>query len=92
MLLTPDGKLSRYYYGVDYPTRDLRFGIMEAAKERIGSPVAQFLLLCFHYDPATGKYSLAVMRIIQMGGVATVLGISGYVVRSLRKERREGTA
>jgi protein SCO1 len=89
MILTPDGKVSRYFYGVDYPTRDLRFGIMEASEEKIGSPIAQVLLMCFHYDPATGKYSLAVMRVLQGAGILTVLGIGMSIATMLRRERRQ---
>lgn len=89
MVLTPEGKVSRYFYGVDYPTRDLRFGIMDASKEKIGSPIAQVLLLCFHYDPLTGKYSLAVMRILQAAGLLTVIGMGMFIAKMLRRERRE---
>ena len=63
MLTTPQGKLSRYFYGVDYPARDLRLGLIEASENKIGSPVDQLLLYCYHYDPATGKYGAAVMNI-----------------------------
>lgn len=89
MILTPDGKVSRYFYGVDYPTRDLRFGIMEASEEKIGSPIAQVLLMCFHYDPTTGKYSLAVMRVLQAAGLVTVIGIGMSIATMLRRERRQ---
>jgi len=89
MLATPDGLLARYFYGIDYPTRDLRLGIVEASEERIGSPVDQILLLCFHYDPSTGKYSLAVMSVIRAAGVATVLGIAGFLIFALRRDRRK---
>jgi protein SCO1/2 len=73
MLLTPDGKISRYFYGVSYPERDLRLGLVEASQGKIGSPVDQVLLFCYHYDPHTGKYGLLISRVIQLGGVATVL-------------------
>jgi protein SCO1/2 len=89
MLATPDGLLARYFYGIDYPTRDLRLGIVEASEERIGSPVDQILLLCFHYDPSTGKYSLAVMSVIRTAGVATVAGIAGFLIFALRRDRRK---
>ncbi len=89
MLATPDGLLARYFYGIDYPTRDLRLGIVEASEERIGSPVDQILLLCFHYDPSTGKYSLAVMSVIRAAGVATVLAIAGFLIFALRRDRRK---
>ncbi len=73
MLLTPDGKISRYFYGVNYPERDLRLGLVEASQGKIGSPVDQVLLFCYHYDPHTGKYGLLISRVIQLGGLATVL-------------------
>lgn len=75
MLTTPQGKLSRYFYGVDYSARDLRLGLIESAENRIGSPVDQLLLYCYHYDPATGKYGAAVMRVMRVAGVLTLLGI-----------------
>jgi protein SCO1/2 len=89
MILTPEGKVSRYFFGVDYPTRDLRFGIMDASAEKIGSPIAQVLLMCFHYDPTTGKYSLAVMRILQACGLVTVIGLGMSIVTMLRRDRRQ---
>jgi len=73
MLLTPEGKLSRYFYGVTYPERDMRLGLDEASNGKIGSPVDQVLLFCYHYDPHTGKYGLLVSRVLQLGGLATVL-------------------
>jgi protein SCO1/2 len=73
MLLTPDGKISRYFYGVSYPERDMRLGLVEASQGKIGTPVDQVLLFCYHYDPHTGKYGLLISRMIQLGGLATVL-------------------
>jgi len=73
MLLTADGKISRYFYGVSYPERDLRLGLVEASQGKIGTPVDQVLLFCYHYDPHTGKYGLLISRMIQMGGLVTVL-------------------
>ena len=75
MLTTPGGKLSRYFYGIDYPARYLRLGLIESSENKIGSPVDQLLLYCYHYDPATGKYGAAVMRIVRIAGVITMLGI-----------------
>ncbi|HEV7682880.1 MAG TPA: SCO family protein, partial [Pyrinomonadaceae bacterium] len=72
---TPEGKLARYFYGVEYAPRDLRLGLIEAADNKIGSPVDQLMLFCFHYDPATGKYGAAVMRIMQVAGGLTLIGI-----------------
>lgn len=75
MVATPEGKLSRYFYGIDYPARDLRLGLIESSQSKIGSPVDQLLLYCYHYDPATGKYGAAVMRVTRIAGVATLLAI-----------------
>ena len=73
MLLTPAGKISRYFYGVSYPERDLRLGLVEASQGKIGSPVDAVLLFCYHYDPHTGKYGLLISRVLQLGGILTVL-------------------
>jgi len=75
MVATPHGKLSRYFYGIEYAPRDLRLGLIESSANKIGSPVDQLLLYCYHYDPATGKYGAAVMRIMRVAGVITVLAI-----------------
>jgi len=75
MVATPHGKLSRYYYGIEYPARDLRLGLIESAANKIGSPVDQLLLYCYHYDPATGKYGAVVMNIVRLGGVLTLIAI-----------------
>jgi len=75
MLATPQGKLSRYYYGIDYSARDLRLGLIESAQNKIGSPVDQLLLYCYHYDPATGKYGAVVMNMIRLGGIVTIIAI-----------------
>jgi len=75
MLTTPQGKPSRYFYGIEYPARDLRLGLIESSANKIGSPVDQLLLYCYHYDPATGKYGAAVMKVMRIAGVITMLGI-----------------
>lgn len=75
MLTTPQGRLSRYFYGVDYSARDLRLGLIESSQNKIGSRVDELLLFCYQYDPATGKYGAAVMRIMRIAGVLTLLGI-----------------
>lgn len=72
---TPQGKLARYFYGIEYPPRDLRLGLIEASENKIGSPVDQLLLYCYHYDPATGKYGAVVMNMIRLGGIATVVAM-----------------
>lgn len=73
MVLTPQGRLSRYFYGIEYAPRDLRLGLIEAAENRIGAPADQLMLLCYQYDPATGKYSVSVIKALRVGGVLTVL-------------------
>ncbi|MCC7265045.1 MAG: SCO family protein [Candidatus Latescibacteria bacterium] len=89
VVLTPTGRLARYFYGVEFSSKDLRLGLIEASNEQIGSPVDQFLLLCFHYDPASGKYTLAVLKTLRLAGGLTVLVIGLYVVVALRRERRK---
>jgi len=80
MMTTPQGKLARYFYGVDYPARDLRLGLIESSENKIGSPVEQLLLYCYHYDPATGTYGLAIMKVMRIAGVATLLGIAAMIL------------
>ena len=75
MVATPHGRLSRYFYGIEYAPRDLRLGLIESSANKIGSPMDQLLLYCYHYDPATGKYGAAVMRVMRVAGVLTILGI-----------------
>ncbi|GAB4237383.1 MAG: SCO family protein [Acidobacteriota bacterium] len=88
MLLTPQGRVARYFYGVEYSPRDLRLGLIEAAEERIGSPADQVLLFCYHYDPSQGKYTLAVLSLVRTAGVVTVLALAGLLVVFLRRERQ----
>jgi protein SCO1 len=73
MVLTPQGKISRYFYGVDFPPKDLRLGLVEASQNKIGNPVDAILLYCYHYDPATGKYGAIVNNILQLGAGLTIL-------------------
>jgi len=88
MVLTPAGKISRYAYGVEYSPRDLKLALMEASKEKIGSPVDQLLLYCYHYDPATGKYGVAIMNVIRIVGSLTVIILVSFIVIMLRRDRR----
>ena len=85
---TPQGKLARYFYGIEYAPRDLRLGLIEASENKIGSPVDQLLLYCFHYDPATGKYGAAVMNLMRVGGVVTVIAIVGLLLALRRRGGR----
>ncbi len=92
MILTPKGKLARYFYGIEYAGQDLRLGLIEASAEKIGSPVDQVLLYCFHYDPTTGKYGLAITRITQIFGTATALALGGFMLLMFRRDRRAKAA
>lgn len=76
MLLTPKGKVSRYFYGIEYAPRDVRLGLVEASENKIGSPVDALLLYCYHYDPMTGKYGVVVMNVMRLAGVVTVIAIA----------------
>lgn len=87
MLLTPEGRVSRYFFGVDYAPGDLRLGIVEASQNRVGNLVDEIYLYCFQYDPATGKYSLAIMNVLRACAVATVLILGSFMFFALRKER-----
>jgi protein SCO1/2 len=89
MVLTPDGTMSRYFYGIEYWPRDLRFSLIEAADRKIGSPVDLLLLPCFHYDPARARYSVAVMRLVRAAGVLTLVGVVAGVVVLRRRERQQ---
>ena len=89
-VLTPRGVLSRYFYGIEYSPRDIRLGLIEASEERIGTAIDDVLLFCYHYDPATGKYGAAVLRMVRVAGVATILAILSFVGVTLRRERAEG--
>ena len=77
VVATPEGKLTRYLYGLEFPANDLRLSLVEGAENKIGSPVDQILLRCFRYDPETGQYTLAIMTIIRFAGVTTVLLMGG---------------
>lgn len=92
MLLTPSGKVSRYFYGIEYSPRDLRLGIMDASQGKVGSLVEKVILFCYQYDPTTGKYGLLVVRLIQLGGLLTLLVLGGFMGTMFYRERRERTA
>ena len=88
VVLTPDGRLARYLFGIDYGPRDLRLAIVEASEGKVGNPVDSLLLYCYHYDPMTGRYGLIVMRVLRLAGAATVLLIASFILIMLRRERR----
>jgi protein SCO1/2 len=87
-VLTPSGRIARYFYGVEYSPRDLRLGLVEAADERIGSAIDQLMLFCFRYDVASGKYSAAVLNLVRLGGVLTVAAFGAFVIASRSRETR----
>ncbi|HVS15153.1 MAG TPA: SCO family protein [Thermoanaerobaculia bacterium] len=92
VLLTPEGRISRYFFGIDYPAKDLRLGLVEASGGQIGSVIDQVLLFCFRYDPVIGKYSAVTMNIIRLAGVATVLALGFFVTLMLLRDRRRALA
>jgi protein SCO1/2 len=85
MIATPEGRLARYYYGIEYSAKDLRLGLVEASDGKVGSPVDQLLLYCYHYDPATGKYGPVVINMIRLGGVVTVFAMIAFVLIMRRR-------
>lgn len=89
MLVTPGGRLSRYFYGVEYAPRDVRLGLVEASQNKIGTPVDQILLFCFHYDPATGKYGAVVTNLVRFAGAAFTLVCGTFLVIFLRRDIRQ---
>ena len=89
-ILTPQGRVSRYIYGFEYKPRDLRLALVEASANKIGNATDQLLLLCYHYDPITGRYTKSAMNIMRAGGALTVFGIVGFIFVSLKRERRGG--
>jgi len=86
--LTPQGKVSRYQFGVEYSPRDLKFALMDAAEEKIGSPIDAVMLYCFHYDPVSGKYGFVVMNALRLAGAATLLLLFGFIGFSLWRDRQ----
>jgi protein SCO1/2 len=89
MIVTPDGIMSRYYYGIDYEPRQLKFGIMDSAQSKVGNPAEQLLLYCYHYDPSSGKYGLSIMKVIRFAGVATILGMVGMMLVFWRRNKKK---
>ena len=92
MLLTPGGKVARYFYGLEYSARDLRLAMVEASEERIGTLADAVSLLCYQYDPMTGKYGVAIMRAIRTGAVLTMVGLGTFIVLMVRREKRPAPA
>lgn len=88
MVATPDGRLARYLYGVEFAPRDLRLALVEASAGKIGTTADSIVLFCYQYDPSTGRYSAAAMRVIRLGAAMTVLGLGAFVVVMLRREKQ----
>jgi protein SCO1 len=85
-LATTDGKLAQYYLGVEYSPKDILLGLIDASGNKIGSPVANILTYCYHYDPQTNKHSLIVARVVQLGGMITVAGLGSFIFLSFRRD------
>lgn len=92
MIITPTGKISRYFYDVDFPGRDLRLGLVEASNNKIGSPIDQILLYCLHYDATLGRYSASIMNLVRMMGIGTMAAIGAFVWFLQRKRPRNTAA
>jgi protein SCO1/2 len=86
MLLTPDGRISRYFYGVEYPGRDMRLGLVDASAGKIGTPIDHVLLFCYQYDPSSATYSASILIIIRLGGILTILCIVGGILIFRRRD------
>jgi protein SCO1/2 len=92
IVTTPQGKLSRYFFGIEYAPRDVKFALIESSAGRIGNAIDQLLLYCYHYDPATGQYGLVAMSIVRVAGAVTLMALVGFVVLSIRGESRKHEA
>jgi len=88
IVLTPDGRLARYLFGIEYGPRDLRYAIVEASEGRVGNIADALLLYCYHYDPMTGRYGLAIMRAMRIAGATTVLALGVFIVFMVRRDKR----
>ncbi len=86
MLLTPEGRISRYFYGVEYPSRDVRLGLVDASAGKIGNPIDHLLLYCFQYDPSAARYSTAILRIVRLGGIATIVALGAGILIFRRRD------
>ena len=89
-LVTPQGKLAQYYLGVEYSPKDMLLGLIDASGNKIGSPVANILTYCYHYDPQTNKHSLIVARVVQFGGMVTLAGLGGFMFLMFRQDLKLG--
>jgi protein SCO1/2 len=86
VVATPAGRLSRYFFGIDYSPRDVKFALIESSHEKIGSLAERLLLYCYHYDPATGNYGFMAMRAVRIGGAVTLVALFGFIFVSIRRD------
>jgi protein SCO1/2 len=86
VVATPEGRLSRYFFGIEYAPRDLKFALIESSAGRIGSAIDKLVLYCYHYDPATGSYALVAMNTVRAGGAVTLFALVGFIVLALRRD------
>jgi protein SCO1 len=91
-VLTPQGRVSRYFFGIEYSSRDLRFGLVDASQQKIGTLADTMLMLCYHYDPSTGQYGLLTMRLLKAGGLLTMASMGTFWIAMFRRERRKAYA
>jgi protein SCO1 len=87
LVLTAQGKIARYLYGLEFAPKDVRLALIEAAAGQIGSPIDQLLLFCYQYDPATGRYGLVIMNVLRLAGLMTVVVLGGFMIVMFRRER-----
>ncbi len=90
MIATPEGKLSRYLYGIDYSPKDIKFSLMESSENRIGNPAEQLYLYCYHYDPSTGRYGFAILNVLRAMALATLLGLGTMFFVFWRRNKKSG--
>jgi protein SCO1 len=92
LVATPDGRLSRYFYGVEFSPKELRLALVESGEGRVGSAIDQLLLYCYHYDPAAGQYGVVVMNLVRLGGIVTVVMMAGFILLMRRRDPRAPVA
>ena len=90
LVLTPEGKIAQYYYGVEFSPKDLRLAMVQASDNKIGSLADQVLLYCYHYDPNAGRYSVLILRVLRLAGVATMIILGGFMVLMFRHDLTQG--
>ena len=88
VILTPGGRISRYFFGIEFPTKDLRLGLIDSTSEKIGGLTDQLLLMCYHYDPRAGRYTPAITRLLKGAAALTLVGLVAFIATMLRQERR----